>query len=27
VAENPAYPPIVVDPDATPFAIEGIGVG
>ena len=27
VAENPAYPPIVVDPDATPFAIEGVGVG
>ena len=27
VAENPAFPPIVVDPDATPFAIEGVGVG
>lgn len=27
VAENPAYAPIVVDPDATPFAIEGVGVG
>ena len=27
VAENPAFPPIIVDPDATPFAIEGVGVG
>jgi repressor LexA len=27
VAENPAYAPIVVDPDTTPFAIEGVGVG
>jgi repressor LexA len=27
VAENPAFPPIVVDPKATPFAIEGIAVG
>jgi len=27
VAENPAYAPIVIDPDATPFAIEGVGVG
>ena len=27
VAENPAYAPIVVDPAATPFAIEGVGVG
>jgi repressor LexA len=25
--ENPAFEPIVVDPRATPFAIEGIGVG
>jgi repressor LexA len=27
VAENPAFPPIVVDPKETPFAIEGIAVG
>jgi repressor LexA len=27
VAENPAFPPIVVDPKATPFTIEGIAVG
>ncbi len=27
VAENPAFAPIVVDPAATPFAIEGVGVG
>jgi repressor LexA len=25
--ENPAFEPIVIDPRATPFAIEGIGVG
>jgi repressor LexA len=27
VAENPSFAPIVVDPKATPFAIEGIAVG
>ena len=27
VAENPAYAPIEVDPQATPLTIEGIGVG
>lgn len=27
VAENPDFPPIVVDPRVTPLAIEGIGVG
>ena len=27
VAENAAFPPIVVDPKRTPFAIEGIAVG
>jgi repressor LexA len=27
VPENPAYAPIVVDPDTTSFAIEGVGVG
>jgi repressor LexA len=27
VPENPAYAPFVVDPDTTPFAFEGVGVG
>src|SRR5688572_3668376 len=27
VAENPAFEPIVIDPAATPFAIEGVAVG
>ena len=27
VAENAAFPPIVVDPARTPFSIEGIAVG
>ena len=25
--ENPAFEPIVIDPRAMPFAIEGVGVG